>query len=273
LHFGSLLAALASYCDARQHRGKWLLRIEDVDESRACLDAIDHIKQTLQRYGFHWDDEAPRQSARTAIYQKALDSLIAQKQVYPCACSRLQLRDAAIGVSGERIYPGYCKRTPPDATRAPFAWRVIVPDKTFVFHDRAQGKQTQNLARDCGDFVLKRRDRYFAYHWAVVIDDTEQGITDVVRGGDILPLTARHLFLYELIGVTPPNYLHIPIAMTNDGQKLSKQTLAPPLPDDALPVLLEAWRFLGQPQLSPQPKTVEAFWESAPARWDVAAIP
>ncbi len=273
LHFGSLLAALASYCEARRHNGKWLLRIEDVDGARTRQSALQNILHTLENYGFRWDEDIVYQSQRTKLYQQALEQLQHNHHVYPCACSRQRLNHAPLGVTGERIYPGYCKSNSPDQTQQPFAWRVIVSDETLVFHDAIQGKQKQNLQQECGDFIVKRRDGFFAYHLAVVADDIEQCITHVVRGADILPSTPRHLFLYRLFNKTPPAYMHIPIAINQDGQKLSKQTRAPALPEDGLAALLAAWHFLTQPQPLRTPQSIGAFWDWALAHWDARLIP
>ncbi|MCL2873148.1 MAG: tRNA glutamyl-Q(34) synthetase GluQRS [Betaproteobacteria bacterium] len=282
LHFGSLLAALASYCDAKHVGGQWLVRIEDVDGDREKPGAAEDILQTLHRYGFRWDAEAPRQSTRNARYQQALAALIADGHVYPCTCSRQRLQHAPLGASGERVYPGYC-RPPLDAAisfdpHESAACRLRVPPTSRTpqplrrFTDLVQGEYVQNLASECGDFVLKRRDGFYAYHLAVVVDDIDQGITDIVRGADLLALTPRHLWLYECLGHPLPRYSHIPVAVTSAGQKLSKQTRAPTLPENPLPTLLAAWRFLAQ---SPPPpvSSPAAFWDWAIARWNPAAIP
>jgi glutamyl-Q tRNA(Asp) synthetase len=272
-----LLAALASYCDARHAGGQWLVRIEDVDGHREIPGAAEDILQTLHRYGFRWDAEAPRQSGRNARYRQALDALIEAGHVYPCACSRQRLQHAPLGASGERVYPGYCR--PATDTAVPFenhettAWRLRVPETPYRFTDLVQGEQCQHLPGECGDFVLKRRDGFYAYHLAVVVDDIDQGITDIVRGADLLALTPRHLCLYECLGHPPPRYLHIPVATTPEGQKLSKQTRAPALPENPLPALLAAWRFLAQAQ-PPQPlSTTNAFWDWAITHWNPGAIP
>jgi len=282
LHFGSLLAALASYCDAKHVGGQWWVRIEDVDGDREVSGAAEDILQTLHRYSFRWDAEAPRQSTRSARYQQALEALIAHGHVYPCTCSRQRLQHAPLGASGERVYPGYCRPTS-DAiisfdAHASAAWRLRVPPTSRApqplrrFTDLVQGECVQNLASECGDFVLKRRDGFFAYHLAVVVDDIDQGITDIVRGADLLALTPRHLWLYECLGHPPPRYSHIPVAVTPTGQKLSKQTRAPALPENPLPTLLAAWRFLAQSS-PPSFATPAAFWDWAISRWNPAAIP
>ncbi|MCL2297195.1 MAG: tRNA glutamyl-Q(34) synthetase GluQRS [Proteobacteria bacterium] len=277
LHFGSLLAALASYCDARHVGGQWLVRIEDVDGAREVSGAAESILQTLYRYGFRWDAEAPRQSTRSARYRQILDTLINAGLVYPCACSRQRLQHAPLGASGERVYPGYCR--PASGAIIPFeshetaAWRLRVPETPCRFTDLVQGEQCQNLSDECGDFILKRRDGFYAYHLAVVVDDIDQGITDIVRGADLLTLTPRHLWLYECLGHPPPSYSHIPVAATPEGQKLSKQTRAPALPENPLPTLLAAWRFLAQAQPPQSFSTPDAFWNWAITHWNPNAIP
>jgi glutamyl-Q tRNA(Asp) synthetase len=277
LHFGSLLAALASYCDARQANGQWLVRIEDVDGGREVPGAAEDILRTLYRYGFRWDTEAPRQSTRSARYQQALDALIDGEQVYPCTCSRRRLQHASLGASGERVYPGYCR--PTSGATISFknhktaAWRLRVPETPYRFTDFVQGEQCQHLPSECGDFILKRRDGFYAYHLAVVVDDSDQGITDVVRGADLLALTPRHLWLYECLGHPPPRYSHVPVATTPEGQKLSKQTRAPALPENPLPSLLAAWRFLSQSKPTPSFSTPDTFWDWAITHWNPNAIP
>lgn len=218
----------------------------------------------------------PRQSTRSFRYRQVLDALIGNGHVYPCTCSRQRLQQAPLGASGERVYPGYCRPVPgttisfESATAA--AWRLRVPDALRSFTDGVQGEQSQHLGRECGDFALKRRDGFYAYHLAVVVDDLDQGITDIVRGADLLTLTPRHLWLYECLGHRPPRYAHIPVAATPDGQKLSKQTRAPALPENPLPTLLAAWHFLAQ---SPprSPVTLASLWDWAMTHWNPAAIP
>ena len=275
LHFGSLLAALASCCDARAQRGEWLLRIEDVDEPRSRSGAAGEIVRTLARYGFTWDGPIVTQSMRVAVYEEALEALRAGGAAYPCACTRRELETAPLGASGERVYPGTCRAgiSPPRAARTQRAWRVKTGDTTIAFTDRLQGPQLQVLAREVGDFVVKRADGLYAYQLAVVVDDAQQRITDVVRGADLMSSTPRQIHLQRVLGVPTPAYLHVPVAINGAGEKLSKQTHAAALPDDPLPALEAAWRFLDQPPPRLPTRDVATFWRHALANWTPARLP
>ena len=275
LHFGSLIAALASYCDARARGGEWLLRIEDVDEPRSRSGAEDEILRTLARYGFVWDGPVERQSARWSRYQAALETLIGNQQAYPCGCTRRELEAAPLGAGGERMYPGTCRAgiAGDRVHRRQRAWRVRVDDAPVRFTDRLQGPQSQDLSRDVGDFVVKRSDGLFAYQLAVVVDDAEQSITDVVRGADLLASTPRQVHLQRLLGRPPHTYLHIPVAINASGSKLSKQTRALALPDDAIQPLVAAWHFLDQPMPRAHLADVAAFWRHALACWSPTRLP
>ena len=275
LHFGSLVAALASCCDARAAGGEWLLRIEDVDSARSRRGAEVQILATLERYGFAWDGAIVRQSERTALYEDALARLRAAGLAYPCACTRRELAAAPLGAGGERVYGGTCRDRLPSAhpPRRQHAWRVRVAEEVRVCQDRLQAPQRQELARDVGDFVVKRADGLFAYQLAVVVDDAAQGITDVVRGADLLSSTPRQVLLQDLLGLPTPAYLHVPVALNAAGEKLGKQTRAAPLPDTPLPALLAAWRFLDQPMPTEPPVSVAEFWTWAIASWQVARLP
>lgn len=238
LHFGSLVAALASYLDARAAGGRWLLRMEDLDPPREVPGAQDAILHTLETYGFEWDGAVERQSTRHGAYAAALDGLLARGLAYACTCSRKQLE-------GQPIYPGTCRNAGHSAANA--AIRLRVPDAEYRFVDRVQGAFAQNLAREVGDFVIRRRDGLYAYQLAVVLDDAWQGVTDIVRGADLLDSTPRQLFLQELLGLPQPRYLHIPLLLQPDGHKLGKSYRSPPLPPDQAPALLtRALRALGQ---------------------------
>ena len=278
LHFGSLIAAVASYCDARAARGEWLVRIEDVDLPRARIGAERAILGTLARYGFVCDGRIERQSERTAHYDAALATLVAAGAVYPCACTRRDLESASISPIGERVYPGTCREgVPPELVhREARAYRVRVAgrrDPRMAWRDRLQGAQTQNLVRDVGDFVVRRADGLYAYQLAVVVDDADQRITHVVRGADLLASTARQILLQRLLGLPTPAYLHVPIAVDSNGEKLSKQTHAAPLSADPLPSLAAVWRFLDQPQPAADPRSVGEFWAMAIAAWDPSRLP
>ena len=278
LHFGSLVAAVASYADARAAQGEWLLRIEDVDIARARPGAADAILATLERFGFTWDGPVWRQSLRGDAYAEALDRLDALGLVYACRCSRRELAGVTLSAIGERVYPGTCRQRPPShpasATgNARVAWRLRVPSAPVEFVDRRHGRQSQDLAAEVGDFVLRRSDGLYAYQLAVVVDDAAQGITDVVRGADLLVSTARQVFLQRSLGYPTPRYLHVPIAVDGSGDKLSKQTRAPALSGDPLPALLAAWRFLGQTTPADIPGSVAGFWEYAHSHWEPRGLP
>lgn len=272
LHFGSLIAALASYCDARAHRGEWLLRIEDVDLPRRRAGADQAIGASLADYGFAWDGEVLRQSERGALYEVALDNLRRRGLLFACACTRRELEAALPGPTGERVYPGTCRRGIV-AEDGAHAWRVAVDDVPIAYTDRLQGRQSQRLDRDVGDFVVRRADGLFAYQLAVVVDDAMQGITDIVRGADLLASTPRQIWLQHQLGFATPTYLHHPIAIDDQGRKLSKETGAARLPDDPLPALWRAWQFLGQPHPGRRPRSVGAFWRWAHRTWNPRALP
>ena len=267
LHFGSLVAALASWLDARAAGGRWLVRIEDLDAPRNQPGAAEEILQTLQRIGLYWDGEVVYQSRRAAAYEEALKHL--RDRVYPCGCTRREIADSSLGLAadGARIYPGTCRAGLQG--RAARAWRLKVSDEEISFVDRVQGVVAQNLARDVGDFVLKRADGLFAYQLAVVVDDAAQGVTDVVRGADLLESTARQVYLQRQLGLPTPRYLHVPAAVNAAGEKLSKQTGARPASPADVPAAL---KFLGQ-QPAANPADAVRAWDPAliPARRAAAA--
>lgn len=245
LHFGSLVAALASWLDARAARGRWLVRIEDLDVPRAQPGAADEILRSLERLGLGWDGPVAHQSQRSALYREALEKL--KKQTYWCGCTRREIADSSLGLAadGAQIYPGTCRNGLP-AGKEPRALRIRASGNV-EFEDRLQGGQTQLLERDVGDFVLYRADGQFAYQLAVVVDDAEQGISDVVRGADLLDSTGRQIHLQRLLGHPQPRYLHVPAAVDAAGEKLSKQTGAPPIDvSRGKHELRRALAFLGQ---------------------------
>ena len=272
LHFGSLVAALASYCDARAAGGEWLVRIEDVDEPRSRDDAAGGILATLEAYGFEWDREVVRQSDRRALYEAALERLIEDGGAYACSCTRKDLEAAPLSAWGERVYPGTC-RAGAAAGRDARAWRVCVTAEPIGFRDRLRGWQEQRLEAEVGDFIVKRADGMFAYQLAVVVDDAAQGITHVVRGADLLASTPRQIWLQRRLGLATPIYLHHPVAILPSGEKLSKQTGAAALPADPLPALHRAWHFLSQPDFAAAPASTAEFWRWALERWSPAMLP
>jgi glutamyl-Q tRNA(Asp) synthetase len=243
LHFGSLIAALASYLDARSVGGRWLLRMEDLDPPREMPGAQDAILQTLEAYGFEWDGQMVRQSERLDLYNAIIERLWQAGDAYACDCSRKQLQPFA------GLYPGFCRDAGRDVEDA--AIRLRVPSREYAFTDRVQGEFRQHLDQDVGDFVIRRRDGFIAYQLAVVLDDAWQGVTDIVRGADLLDSTPRQLYVQQSLGLPKPRYLHVPLIIQPDGHKLGKRYRSPPLqPDEATPLLLRALRALGQPVAS-----------------------
>jgi glutamyl-Q tRNA(Asp) synthetase len=269
LHFGSLVAATASYADARAAGGEWILRIEDVDVPRARTGAGDAIMRALERFGFEWDGPVWRQSQRIGAYEEALRTLSARGIAYRCACTRRERAGDPVGRIGERVYPGVCRDgiAAARAARTRTAIRVRVPAAPVAFVDRLYGPMQQALASDVGDFVVRRSDGLFAYQLAVVVDDAAQRITDVVRGADLLASTPRQIFLQRALGYPTPRYLHVPVAIDAQGAKLSKQAGAHALPAAPLPALLAAWRFLGHLPPHDALATPREFWAFATANW------
>jgi glutamyl-Q tRNA(Asp) synthetase len=273
LHAGSLVAALASYLDAKVHGGQWLVRIEDVDEGRSVAGAAEAALALLARLGMQWDGEVVWQSRRTARYRAACEQLGAL--VYPCGCNRREIADSRLGLAadGSAIYPGTCRHgiAPGKLARS---LRLRVPERgadTIGFVDRCAGPVGAQLARDAGDFILQRGDGYWAYQLAVVVDDAAQGVTDVVRGADLLDSTPRQIYLQRLLQLPTPRYLHVPVLRNARGEKLSKQTGADAVTvhDDAaaLRVLLAAAAALG---LAPWLGGVDgpaAFWRAVVPAW------
>ena len=274
LHFGSLVAAVGSYLSARSQGGEWLVRMEDLDPPREAKGAADDILRTLEAYGFEWDGEILYQSRRRDAYEAALDVLRQQGALYACGCTRKEIADSSVhGVEGP-VYPGTC-RAGLAAGRSARALRVRTDNAVIDFEDRVQGRQCAQLEREIGDFVVRRADGFHAYQLAVVVDDAEQGITEIVRGADLLTSTPRQIYLQRLLGLPPPGYLHLPAALNVQGEKLSKQTRAEPLArSEPVPVLWQALAFLGQrPPPEWRSATRADFWAAAAVRWSEACIP
>ncbi len=271
LHAGSLVAALASYLDARAHHGTWLVRIEDIDEGRSAPGAAAGILALLHALGMDSDREVVWQSRRKHLYKAAFERLV--KHAYPCGCNRREIADSRLGTAsdGAAIYPGTCRAGLAPA-RSARSLRLRVPGPgadTVSFTDRFAGVVSQRLAGESGDFVLKRADGYWAYQLAVVVDDAEQGVTDVVRGADLLDSTPRQIYLQRLLGMPTPRYLHVPVVRNAAGEKLSKQTgaLAVQPGDEAAAVnaLFDAARFLGLH--IERPDSTARFWQAAIPAW------
>ncbi len=273
LHFGSLVAAVGSYLDARHHGGEWLVRMEDLDPPREVPGAATDILRTLERYGLHWDGEVVYQSHRSAEYQAALERLDADGRLYGCACTRREIADNALPGQGGTIYPGTCREGLPDGRKAR-ALRVRVDTTEVNFNDGLQGSSSQQLGRDVGDFVVRRADNLVAYQLAVVVDDAARQMTHIVRGADLLDSTPRQIYLQRLLGVPTPAYLHLPVAINTTGEKLGKQTGARGLDTaDPVTVLPDVLRFLRQelPQ-STGPLAPEELLEWAIEHWDSARL-
>lgn len=271
LHAGSLVAALASYLDARAHGGRWLLRIEDLDPPREVRGASVQIIGQLHRLGFRHDGPVVHQSDRDALYQRAFDRLTQRGLVYPCACTRREVT-LALARAGrsearhqEAVYPGTCRHGLPPGRRAR-AWRLRCDDVHIHWRDRNGAQHDDALATQAGDFVLRRSDGLWAYQLAVVVDDAEQHVTDVVRGADLIDSTSRQIHLQRLLGYPTPRYLHVPLVLDARGEKLSKQTQAAPIDErDPIHALQDALMHLGLPAVAA--RTLDEFWPEATRAW------
>ncbi|TVP90215.1 MAG: tRNA glutamyl-Q(34) synthetase GluQRS [Pseudomonadaceae bacterium] len=268
LHFGSLLAALASYLDARQHEGQWLLRIEDLDTPRNLPGADQHILHTLDALGLHWDGPVIWQSQRLEHYHAVLDDWLQRDLAFYCNCSRQDLKTFG------GVYPGTCRQRqlPADPSHA---IRVRVDERLITATDRLQAPLAICLSADPGDFVVRRRDGIIAYQLAVVVDDVMQGVTDIVRGADLLDSTPRQLWLYQLLSAPIPRYLHIPLMLQQDGDKLSKRLGSTPINSDQAPAsLFHALQTLAQQpptELANAPTNEQLDW--AIANWQPQRLP
>ncbi|MDA3502576.1 tRNA glutamyl-Q(34) synthetase GluQRS [Acinetobacter sp. AOR34_HL] len=263
LHFGSLLTAVASYCDAKANHGKWLVRIEDTDIPRIYPNSETHILSCIDAFEFEPDAEIIFQKDRLAIYEQVIDQLKQQHAIYACQCTRKML-------GSNHIYAGTCRDLNLDFAEQ--AIRLKVDDLLICFEDRLQGRQCSNLKDDLGDFVLKRRDGIISYQLAVVVDDYLQGITHVVRGADLLDNTARQIWLGSILNYPSLSYMHLPLAMNGQGQKLSKQNLAQALDvSKASELLQQALLALGQPNVELNKPRI--MLQQAVQQWDVNLIP
>lgn len=275
LHIGSLLTAAASYADARSNGGKWLVRMEDLDPPREMPGAASHILHTLEAFGFEWDGEVAYQSRRYALYEETLCRLKTAGLVYPCHCSRKDWQAGARRGADGFVYNGRCRhpgQRPAPQGKQP-AWRIRVPDRVIGFSDGIVGGYAQNLAGDIGDFVLLRADGYWAYQLAVVADDAEQSVTHIVRGQDLLVSTPRQIYLQQCLGVPTPQYAHLPLLTNAQGQKWSKQTLAPALDLNRREQLLrQVFRYLKLPEAPGTDRPAELL-DWAVAHWDMGKVP
>ncbi|WP_304677617.1 tRNA glutamyl-Q(34) synthetase GluQRS [Neisseria polysaccharea] len=275
LHIGSLLTAVASYADARSNGGKWLVRMEDLDPPREMPGAASHILHTLEAFGFEWDGEVAYQSRRYALYEETLCRLKTAGLVYPCHCSRKDWQAGARRGADGFVYNGRCRhpgQRPAPQGKQP-AWRIRVPDRVIGFSDGIVGGYAQNLAGDIGDFVLLRADGYWAYQLSVVADDAEQGVTHIVRGQDLLVSTPRQIYLQKCLGIPTPQYAHLPLLTNAQGQKWSKQTLAPALDLNRREQLLrQVFRYLNLPE-APETDRPAELLDWAVAHWDIGKVP
>ena len=280
MHLGNLFSALLSWLSVRSQGGEWILRMEDLDTQRCRQDYAHRLRQDLIRLGLTWNREAPPQSMRTEAYQEAFQQLRERDLLYPCYCTRGRLHsvNAPHRADGVYVYDGRCRNLSPTERAAfhrPPAWRLRVPDRTLSVWDGVQGAYTENLAGDCGDFIVRRADSVFVYQLAVVVDDAAAGVTEVVRGRDLLSSTPRQLYLQELLGYPHPRYYHVPMLLAPDGRRLSKrdrdldlEVLSRQMRPEALTGLLACWAgLLPQPEPIRPDDLIPLFhWSKIPRR-------
>lgn len=277
LHFGSLITAVASYLQAKRQHGEWLVRIDDIDPPREQKGATKEILSTLENFGFEWDQEVIYQSHSHQQHKDIVQQLLAQKIAYPCSCSRKSILEKTGQRKGQIIYPGFCRRGPLQklsATATP-SIRLHCQDRTICFDDLIQGKQTVDLAKTRGDFVIQRGDGYFSYQLASGFDDAELGITEVVRGSDLLGDTPCQIHLQNSLNLANPQYCHIPVVVNHLGQKLSKQNHAKPIRrGESVSLLHKSLQTLGQ---NPPPDLLnvkqDELWLWAISHWQLDLIP
>jgi glutamyl-Q tRNA(Asp) synthetase len=269
VHYGTLIAAVGSYLQAKKNNGEWLIRMEDVDTTRKIDGADTDILRTLELFGFEWDGEVIYQSRQTEYYEQALEQLISQSLVFPCFCSRKQLAG-----SNSNIYPGTCRqRRLPEKNK--HALRVIANNINIEFNDAVMGKQSQNIKQQCGDFIIKRRDGLFAYQLAVVVDDAMQNISEIVRGADLLDSTPRQIYLQQLLHYSTPDYCHLPLAVDATGNKISKSEGGSKInPNDRGKLLISVLEFLGQkPPADLLESNINDIWTWAVKHWQIKRVP
>lgn len=275
LHFGSLIAAVASYLESCSQSGRWLVRMEDLDPPREVAGAADDILRVLEGFGFEWDGDVMFQSQHHLAYDAALDQLTKQDQLYPCTCIRKKIAEQGKKNKYGIAYAGTCRNPANRNPNRRASLRLITHNQKTGFNDRIQGQYTQKLETDIGDFMLKRRDGLYAYHLAVVVDDAEQGITDIVRGYDLIDSTPRQIYLQQQLNLPTPSYAHLPIAVNEQEQKLSKQTHARAIAVNKAPLLLwQALDFLGQqPSSELKDELLQNIWQWAFNNWQLQNVP
>ena len=268
VHFGTLIAAVGSYLQAKKNNGEWLIRMEDVDVTRKVDGSDTDILNTLESFGFEWDGAVIYQSKQTEYYEAALEKLLSQSLIFPCSCTRKQLAEL-----NSDIYPGTCRlRRLPEENE--HALRLLAEDISIEFYDTVMGKQSQNIKQQCGDFVIKRRDGLFAYQLAVVVDDALQEITEIVRGADLLDSTPRQIYLQQLLNYPIPDYCHLPLAVDNSGNKISKSEGATKIDlQHKEQQLVSVLGFLGQnPPEDLAQSSINDIWFWAVEHWDVTNV-
>ncbi len=273
LHFGSLVAAMGSFLQAKSQNGEWLLRIDDIDPPREQDGAADNILRTLESFGFEWDDKVLYQSNRRERYLEAVHHLLEQKFAYPCSCSRKSIIEKTGQTKGETIYPGFCRNGPLENI-SKYSIRLRCDNKLIQFDDEVLGPQSFDLEKMNGDFIVQRRDGYFSYHLASGIDDAEQGITEVVRGADLLNCTPSQIQVQHTLALTSPRYCHLPIALNEAGQKLSKQNHAKPIDSkESVDLLYKSLKFLGQmPPIELMQSDNKEIWNWAINHWQLDLV-
>ena len=282
MHTGTIVAAMASYLEAKQHDGQWLLRIEDLDPPREVPGSADAIIRSLDNLGFEWDQAILYQSNRHEAYRETVNWLLDKNLAYACDCSRKTIAESAIresrsnqtgqNESDEQMYPGFCRKRHLKA-EGNVAIRILTDNTVDNFFDLITGKISYNLQKQCGDFVIQRKDKLYAYQLAVVIDDAFQNVTDVVRGADLLGSTPRQIHLQKILGLDRPKYAHIPLLLDNNGEKFSKSSFQGKPPENNLNSLLKSWHHLKQLKTSADDfEHKEDFWRWAIINWDINRV-
>jgi glutamyl-Q tRNA(Asp) synthetase len=274
LHMGSLMTAVASYCQTKLHNGKWLLRIEDIDPPRELPGATQSIISTLDKLGFEWDGDILYQSERSELYRHAIEHLQQQELVYPCLCSRKKIAATGVATRFGVRYAGDCRNRRDSGGKA-HSLRIKVPSKIIQIDDLIQPLRQQNLWEDTGDFIIKRADGQYAYQLAVVVDDADQQITEVVRGSDLLDSTARQIYLLHCLEYAVPDYAHIPVLVDQQGDKLSKQSYAAAIDvKTGSQALWKAlWYLNQQPPADLRQDSIREIWQWSLRNWDLSKIP